>query len=307
MKKFAVFLFLFTLGCSFVPTADVVQSQNGSWCYQLQDAVPGSYSYAGFDTLVTDYSYDGTESGAYSSNDVEEWKAMDIKTLCYLSIGEAEDYRWYWQAGWSTSPPAWLGPENRDWGGNYKVRYWDSGWQTIIFAYLDKILSANFDGVYLDIIDAYYYWSEENPVLSESNAASLMIDFVCDIKNYAVSNGYSNFLVYPQNGEDILRYDDGRYISNIDGVGIEDLFYNGTRTQDSDERIYRLPFVQQLKDAGKEVLLVEYCDDGNGYNHVNSVRISRVIEHANEEGFVPYIASEDRELSFVNLISPVQP
>ncbi len=86
--------------------------------------------------------------------------------LAYMSIGEAEDYRYYWQAGWHPGTPAWLGAENPDWEGNYKVRYWDPGWRAIIFgsanAYLDRILASGFDGVYLDIIDAYEYFEEQS-------------------------------------------------------------------------------------------------------------------------------------------------
>jgi len=54
--------------------------------------------------------------------------------------------------------PSWLDKENPDWPGNYKVRFWDSGWQAIIFQYLDKILAQGFDGVYLDLVDAYEYY-----------------------------------------------------------------------------------------------------------------------------------------------------
>lgn len=79
--------------------------------------------------------------------------------IAYLSIGEAEDYRNYWQPEWKENPPSWLLDENPDWLGNYKVRYWDPDWQAIIYgnhdSYLAKILSAGFDGVYLDLIDAY--------------------------------------------------------------------------------------------------------------------------------------------------------
>jgi len=84
--------------------------------------------------------------------------------VSYMSIGEAEDYRYYWQEGWIKNPPAWLAEENRRWPGNYKVRYWDRAWQAVILgspnAYLDKILAAGFDGVYLDIIDAFEYFEE---------------------------------------------------------------------------------------------------------------------------------------------------
>jgi len=82
--------------------------------------------------------------------------------ICYMSIGEAEDYRYYWQTSWEPGDPAWLDEENRDWEGNYKVRYWDPEWKKIIFgndnSYLKKILNAGFDGVYLDIIEAFEYY-----------------------------------------------------------------------------------------------------------------------------------------------------
>lgn len=82
--------------------------------------------------------------------------------LAYLSIGEAEVYRDYFDPEWIVDPPAWLGAENPQWRGNFKVHYWEEDWRTILFggpeAYLDRILAAGFDGVYLDIIDAFEYF-----------------------------------------------------------------------------------------------------------------------------------------------------
>jgi cysteinyl-tRNA synthetase len=79
--------------------------------------------------------------------------------LCYVSIGEAEDYRWYWNPLWYSDPPAWLGPENPDWAGNFLVEYWEEGWRSIIFgsdsSYIDMAIEAGFDGVYLDKIDSF--------------------------------------------------------------------------------------------------------------------------------------------------------
>lgn len=83
--------------------------------------------------------------------------------ICYLSIGEAEDYRHYWQKEWKTQRPTWLTEENPHWKGNYKVRYWEAEWKKIILNYLDQIVAARFDGVYLDIIDAYWHFiNKEN-------------------------------------------------------------------------------------------------------------------------------------------------
>ena len=82
--------------------------------------------------------------------------------IAYMSIGEAEDYRYYWQEGWTKNPPSWIDGENPDWEGNFKVRYWEEAWQAIIYgsqdSYLGRILEAGFDGVYLDIIDAFEYY-----------------------------------------------------------------------------------------------------------------------------------------------------
>ncbi len=85
--------------------------------------------------------------------------------IAYMSIGEAEDYRYYWKAEWDTNPPDWMGDENPNWSGNFKVNYWNPEWQTIIYgnsnSYLKKILDAGFDGVYLDIIDAFEYFENQ--------------------------------------------------------------------------------------------------------------------------------------------------
>jgi cysteinyl-tRNA synthetase len=85
--------------------------------------------------------------------------------ISYMSIGEAEDYRYYWQPGWQPGNPAWLDEVNPNWPGNYVVRYWDPEWQAILYgnadSYLRKILSAGFDGVYLDLIDAFEYWESK--------------------------------------------------------------------------------------------------------------------------------------------------
>jgi cysteinyl-tRNA synthetase len=117
-----------------------------------------------YDVLIIDLFFDGDDI-----LDAQDIASLSIKAsgglrliLAYCSIGEAEDYRYYWQDAWEFEPPAWLGPENPDWPGNYKVRYWDPDWQDIIFnndnSYIKKILDAGFDGIYLDIIDAFEYW-----------------------------------------------------------------------------------------------------------------------------------------------------
>lgn len=117
-----------------------------------------------YDLLIMDLFFQ--DNTTFSADEIEQLrqKANGGKRLvvCYMSIGEAEDYRYYWKNEWKTNRPSWLAKENPAWKGNYKVRYWDPEWQRIIFgttdSYLTRILNANFDGVYLDIIDAFDYF-----------------------------------------------------------------------------------------------------------------------------------------------------
>lgn len=82
--------------------------------------------------------------------------------VSYISIGEAENYRFYWKKDWKVGEPSFVKKMNPNWKGNFKVAYWDSNWKKIIFgndnSYTKKLLDAGFDGAYLDIIDAFEYF-----------------------------------------------------------------------------------------------------------------------------------------------------
>lgn len=117
-----------------------------------------------YDLIIMDlFFHDGS---AFTAEEVAQLRQKsqggERLVVAYMSIGEAEDYRYYWQADWAASPPDWMEAENPDWEDNYKVRYWQADWQQLILGdedgYLGKILDAQFDGVYLDIIDAFEYF-----------------------------------------------------------------------------------------------------------------------------------------------------
>lgn len=116
-----------------------------------------------YDVIIMDCFFDDQ---AFAASEIEQLKTKHNGgkrlVISYLSIGEAEDYRYYWQSEWNTDPPGWLEEENPDWEGNYKVDYWDEDWQNIICgpdtSYLEIILDAGFDGAYLDVIDAFEYF-----------------------------------------------------------------------------------------------------------------------------------------------------
>lgn len=132
--------------------------------YSTRTDFINSVTSTNYDLLIMDFFFqDGTE---FTETEINRLKSKlnggKRLVISYMSIGEAEDYRYYWQSGWSSRKPSWIDRENPDWEGNYKVKYWEEGWQNIIFgnenSYLRKIINTSFDGVYLDIIDAFEYF-----------------------------------------------------------------------------------------------------------------------------------------------------
>jgi cysteinyl-tRNA synthetase len=88
--------------------------------------------------------------------------------ISYMSIGEAEDYRFYWQEEWDRTELSWIDSENPNWPGNFKVKYWNPDWKKIIYgendSYTQLIIDAGFDGVYLDIIDGFWYFENKEKI-----------------------------------------------------------------------------------------------------------------------------------------------
>lgn len=82
--------------------------------------------------------------------------------LACRSVGEAADYRSYWKKEWNQKQPSWICDPDPDWSGSYKVQCWMPQWKPILYgndkAYLDTIMAADFDGVFLDVIDAWQYF-----------------------------------------------------------------------------------------------------------------------------------------------------
>ncbi|MHA1272082.1 MAG: MJ1477/TM1410 family putative glycoside hydrolase [Promethearchaeota archaeon] len=259
------------------------------FAYWLQDIDTNKIQNSKYDFIIIDYSSDGNETGEFISDEVNQMKSSGSEEkllISYISIGEAENYRFYWNHSWDAnndgvpdaSAPAWLDNENPEWKGNYKVRYWMAEWRNIIYEYLDRIINANFDGIYMDIIDAYEYY---DGIIAHSDW--LMIDFVGNISNYVKSKAGSDFLVFVQNGDELLK--NSTYLSYIDGIGREDLFYDDNDETDDDWRDEGINNLNIALDANKAVLIIDYPTDMD--------LIYDFYKNALDNGFLPYAAERD--------------
>lgn len=273
------------------------------FAYQLQNVDLAEIARSRFDLVVMDYSKEGGDDTRFTRDEILALKdAPDGPdfVLAYMSIGEAESYRWYWDRAWDANDdgrpdagaPSWLGPENPDWKGNYKVRYWDPAWQAIVFDYARRIVDAGFDGVYLDIIDAYEYWgpggdSGENRPTAERE----MVDFVLAIATTArAASGREDFGVFPQNGEALGAHPD--YLAAVTGIGREDLFFDGNRKVRPAWTAEAVRYLDLFRAAGRLVLVIDYVRKPRKID----VFYSKVLER----GYVPYATVRPLDRLVVN-------
>lgn len=273
--------FIFLMGC-FLPEQYInAGSEEGIFIYSLQSVGYDDLKDEDFDIAVLDIDDCGLTEGQ-----INILKSDGSRLLSYLSIGEAEDYRIYWQDDWKVGDPGFIYEENPYWKGNYKVKYWYYNWQQIIYAQLDRIIERGFDGVYLDVVDAYSYFEYEGFGLARQE----MIEFVIDISEYAKSKR-PGFMVIPQNSEELIE--DKGYFDSIDGLGKENLLYIDDKKIDSSIIARSLNYLEKVVDSGKEVFVISYVDRPD--------KIQEVLDTSSRFGFYYFIGT--RELDRIECLS----
>ena len=315
----------FTLGSS------LAAAQHEDLLYVLQPDTITVQQLADSDVdwLILEPTKHGDMASSFTAEEIEQIRSggnCPKKILAYLSVGEAESYRDYFNASWldaNDNPipgvaPDWLGSTNPDWEGNYKVRYWMSDWQHLIVGTdagphnspYDAIIDAGFDGVYLDIIDAYHYWSSPDGIVerSRAQARSEMIDFVEEIAHHArVVRGVSDFMVFPQGGADIIRNDDDQldqetaeYFTAISGIGREDVWFDELSPQLAGETQYTLDQLHEYQSNGEVILITDYLVDRSNQSPANNnARAQAFRDQITSEGFIGYAAYNDRALDAI--------
>ncbi len=193
------------------------------WHYQLQNYDCNTVREWGFDFVVVDL---------YEFN-CEMPKGT---VLAYVSIGEAEDYRWYWEEVGDL-----ILSENREWKGNYAVRFWEEKWKEVVMRMLEHASERGFDGVYLDKVDVVYDIGHEDE----------MVELVCEVHERAREMG---LLVFVQNAPEL--YD--RIRRCVDGIGKEETWFDKGSPR---EMPWGLDTLRRAREEGKIVLVVEYIKD----------------------------------------------
>jgi cysteinyl-tRNA synthetase, unknown class len=268
-----------------------------TWRYQLDNIDVAELAADPSDLLVIDYAKKEGKLPLTAAEVARIRVRPDGRprlVVAYLSVGESEEYRYYWNANWASAPPDWLGEENCAWPKAHRVRFWTDGWKDInyraIDSYLRRIIAAGFDGVYLDRVDIYETFEKERPT-----ARREMIEHVAQLAA-AARRIKPGFLVIPQNAETLLDYADYRMV--IDGLGKESLLHGGSETgkrnPDADVK-WSMGQLKHLQGDGKPVFVVEYL--------LNADQIDQTAWELRQRHFIP--AFETRALDGQDPTKPV--
>lgn len=235
-----------------------------SWAFQLKNLGPeqqAKIAASPFDLVVIDSEQFPEEKEIpLTREEVERMKKKPDGSrrlvIAYFSVGEAENYRYYWKPEWNRQKPSWVGKENKQWGGNYLVQYWNPTWQDIIMggpkSFADQVINSGFDGFYIDRVDAYYYYGDTNEKRNQ------MADFIIKLASY-IRSKKPDALILAQNAEELL--DRPAYVQAIDGIAKEDLVYGISHTEKmnpADDISHSSKLLSSAKQSGKAIFVIEY-------------------------------------------------
>jgi cysteinyl-tRNA synthetase len=283
---------------------------------------------SGHDLVVVDFIPSEQQNQDYPIADVvDRFHLADHPklVLAYVDIGQAEDYRSYWEPSWKIGDPDWIVANDPDgWEGNYPVAYWRDEWHDIWLGndgLVSQIVDAGFDGMYLDWVEAY---SDENVVTAaerdDVDPVEAMVDWVAALAATG-RDGHPNFLVVGQNAAE-LAATNSRYRAVVDAVAQEQVWFDGAADNDPPGDC-QLPATDDLIDTEEyertlsDDCLRQYGEFPESTLHVSSEEylasldaigsmgmpvltvdyattdehVNFVLETSREHGFVPFVGT----------------
>jgi cysteinyl-tRNA synthetase len=207
-----------------------------TWLYyidvNLSDDTVGKIIDSMYDMVVIDYITSEEFNTDYPLKEAIEQmhNAQHPKlVIAYIDVGQVEDYRTYWDSDWRIGDPEWIIAQDPDgWEGNYPVAYWWDEYRNLWLGeegYLQGIIDAGFDGVYLDWIEAY---SDEDVVAFSKREGvdplQEMIWWVGDIADHTRARD-PDFVVIAQNAAELALFNE--YVEIIDAIAQEQVWFDG--------------------------------------------------------------------------------
>ena len=278
MRYVSLALALALTGCGNLPEGSVASTTEAPLARTAQRAWSGVTSYA---CQLQSASVEQLASSRFGMLIVDpdnigpQVKTLGRLSVAYLSVGEAENYRSYWRPEWTPGNPVWLDAENGHWRGNYKVKFWYPAWESILTAQLDTIIDRGYDGVFLDVVDAYEYYKTARP--SAQTEMKLMLQ---RLALRARLRGGADFGFFPNGGEALLS--DPLYLNMITGIMKESMFFSESVATNPSASAAMQAGLRPAVNAGKLVLSLDYTTEF-GQQH-------SAYQQARAAGFKEYVS-----------------
>jgi cysteinyl-tRNA synthetase len=273
MKFYQILLLIFTVFFCF--SADILQARRLSKWLCVYSHIPVKKLLATKAELMV------LDPDAYSSKEVKAIRAAGIKVLAYLSVGEAEKYRRYFSQLQGTDL---IIEENPDWSENFRVKFWKPLWKRILSDYSKEILNKGFDGLFVDIVDAWENFPESEINKRKEQMESLLID----LAKKMLSHDQGHWLMI-QNSHELLENPCLEKLTT--GINQESLFASWAEAEiDPEWQRNKILALEDLRRRGKLITLIEYTR--------NPIDMVRIRMRAAMHGFTPYFSVKELDRIF---------
>lgn len=199
-------------------------------------------------------------------------------TVCigYTSLGEAEDYRWYWDE--IKTKNCIIGP-NPNWKGAYFIDPRNQEWKRFfIRRIIPGVLNKGYQGIFLDTIDTSEYLEWKNKKLY-NGSMDAMSGIIREIRMT-----YPEIIIVTNNGILLLP----EIAGYIDAALVESTYTTydfSTKTYKAQDQISTDVRINQLKLVFTRykipILTLDYTDD--------QTMARTVIQKSSSAGFFPYV------------------
>ena len=141
-------------------------------------------------------------------------KANGKTIIAYLSLGQTESKRDYWQPEWRVGSPSFICGSDPEFKYSHVVKFWMPEWQDILINYTaTHIVPFGYSGVLLDYMAEYKYFLRERP-----NAAQEMVAFGAKVVD-SLRSLNPRTLIIAQDSVQLYQFE--QYKDMVDVVSIE--------------------------------------------------------------------------------------
>jgi len=206
--------------------------------------------------LITGYKYVILESEHYTSSDITEIKKKNEIVICYISLGEVNEFMEYY-----SELKEYTYGENKVWN-SYYINLKSKTVRNVLKRVIESKLDKGFDGLFLDNIDNYGSFGKQAYQKND------LILFIKELKNkfsscFFMQNAGLELVPLTYNFIDAVAFE-----SVASNYNIVDKTYNYRSTQEFNT------YIKKIKEVNKKyqlpIILIEYADDDKLFKKIES-------------------------------------